>query len=159
MASRVAHSLSGLLPPARLGPENRNRRWRRPVVEQRSGAHPDARDPQPLGAAVDELIAARGWRRQIGLRLIVQRWDELVGRTNAEHSNPESYREGVLIVRAESSTWASALRSIAPQLVARLNRQLGDGAVTRVDVRGPSAPSWRHGPRSVPGRGPRDTYG
>ncbi|PZQ74527.1 MAG: DUF721 domain-containing protein, partial [Cutibacterium acnes] len=23
----------------------------------------------------------------------------------------------------------------------------------------PSAPSWKHGPRSVPGRGPRDTYG
>ncbi|MBD4447438.1 DUF721 domain-containing protein, partial [Xanthomonas citri pv. citri] len=21
------------------------------------------------------------------------------------------------------------------------------------------APSWKHGPRSVPGRGPRDTYG
>ncbi|MDP4886606.1 MAG: DUF721 domain-containing protein, partial [Aquiluna sp.] len=24
---------------------------------------------------------------------------------------------------------------------------------------GPSAPSWKKGPRSVPGRGPRDTYG
>lgn len=159
VASRVAHNLSGLLPPARLGPENRNRRRRRTVDEQRSGAHPDARDPQPLGSAVDDLIAARGWRRQIGLRLIIQRWDELVGRTNAQHSRPESYRDGVLVVRAESSTWASALRTIAPQLVARLNRQLGDGAVTRVDVRGPNAPSWRHGPRTVPGRGPRDTYG
>nr|NLD40552.1 DUF721 domain-containing protein [Actinomycetales bacterium] len=26
-------------------------------------------------------------------------------------------------------------------------------------VLGPKAPSWKHGIRSVPGRGPRDTYG
>ena len=158
VASRVAHRLSGLLPPARLGPGRGGRRRRRVTGEQRSGPRPDARDPQPLGAAVDELIAARGWRRQIGLRLVVQRWDELVGPSNARHSTPESYHDGVLVVRAESSTWASALRAIAPQLVAELNRRLGDGAVTLVDVRGPSAPSWHHGPRSVPGRG-RDTYG
>ncbi|MDN5961949.1 MAG: DciA family protein, partial [Propionibacterium sp.] len=61
--------------------------------------------------------------------------------------------------RAESSTWASALRLLAPQLVAELNRRLGDGSVIRVDVRGPAAPSWRHGRRTVNGRGPRDTYG
>jgi predicted nucleic acid-binding Zn ribbon protein len=24
---------------------------------------------------------------------------------------------------------------------------------------GPDAPSWKRGPRSIPGRGPRDTYG
>jgi predicted nucleic acid-binding Zn ribbon protein len=23
----------------------------------------------------------------------------------------------------------------------------------------PHAPSWKHGPKAVPGRGPRDTYG
>ncbi|PZP20290.1 MAG: DUF721 domain-containing protein, partial [Cutibacterium granulosum] len=31
--------------------------------------------------------------------------------------------------------------------------------VTRVVIEGPSAPIRKHGPRSVPGRGPRDTYG
>ncbi|MFZ1282737.1 MAG: DUF721 domain-containing protein, partial [Propionicimonas sp.] len=46
-----------------------------------------------------------------------------------------------------------------PQLVARLNDQLGQGTVERVVVVGPSAPSWKKGKRSVPGRGPRDTYG
>ena len=65
----------------------------------------------------------------------------------------------VLTVRAESSTWATSLRQIAPQLVARLNEQLGQGSVERVQVIGPHAPSWKKGRRSVPGRGPRDTYG
>lgn len=78
---------------------------------------------------------------------------------NAAHSAPEAYDERVLTVRADSSTWAASLRQIAPQLVARLNDQLGQGTVERVVVVGPSAPSWKKGKRSVPGRGPRDTYG
>ena len=40
-----------------------------------------------------------------------------------------------------------------------LNEEVGDGTVTRVDVRGPGGPSWRKGSLTVPGRGPRDTYG
>ena len=36
-------------------------RARRAGADQRSGAHPDERDPQPLTAAVDRLLAERGW--------------------------------------------------------------------------------------------------
>lgn len=158
VAIRVAHQLSGLLPPARTGPTPRRRRAR-VHEETRSGAAPDPRDPQPLGAAMERLVRGRGWHTELGLRLILARWAELVGPANAQHSAPESYHGRVLVVRAESSTWASALRTIAPQLVAELNTRLGEGSVVRVDVRGPGAPSWKHGPRSVPGRGPRDTYG
>lgn len=108
---------------------------------------------------MERLVRARGWRTELGLRMIVSRWSTLVGQANAEHSVAEAYHDRILVVRAESSTWAAALRTIAPQLVAELNRRLGDGSVVRVDVRGPAGPSWKHGPRSVPGRGPRDTYG
>ena len=49
---------------------------------------------------------------------------------------------------------------MAPQLVAKLNEQLGDGTVARVKVLGPDAPTWKKGRLSVrDGRGPRDTYG
>lgn len=157
LASQVAMGLSGLLPPSRVGPA---RHYRRRVHEEtRSGPGSDVRDPQLLGTAMERLVRARGWRTELGLRMIVTRWSTLVGSANAEHSVPEAYHDRILVVRAESSTWAAALRTIAPQLVAELNRRLGDGSVVRVDVRGPAGPSWKHGPRSVPGRGPRDTYG
>jgi predicted nucleic acid-binding Zn ribbon protein len=52
------------------------------------------------------------------------------------------------------------VRLLAPALVRRLNEELGDGTVLRVQVLAPNAPSWRKGRRSVRGgRGPRDTYG
>jgi predicted nucleic acid-binding Zn ribbon protein len=79
---------------------------------------------------------------------------------NAAHSTPIGYQDGVVTVRAESTVWATSLRAMAPQLVAKLNELLGDGTVTRVEILGPDVPSWKRGRRSVrDGRGPRDTYG
>jgi predicted nucleic acid-binding Zn ribbon protein len=109
---------------------------------------------------VDRLIDAKGWATDINVHTLLARWSKLVGGVNAAHSHPESYADTVLTVRAESTVWATSLRSVAPQLVARLNEQLGEGTVTRVKVIGPEGPSWKKGRRSVrDGRGPRDTYG
>ena len=84
----------------------------------------------------------------------------LVGPANAEHSRPEGFHERVLTVRTDSTAWATNLRLLAPAILARLNEQLGDGSVVRIVVKGPDAPTWKHGRRSVrDGRGPRDTYG
>jgi len=65
----------------------------------------------------------------------------------------------VLTVQAESTAWATQLRLLQRQLLAKIAAGVGDGVVKRLKVRGPLAPSWRYGPRHVSGRGPRDTYG
>ena len=147
-----------------VGAQQRRRRRKRPksapVEQKRSGAGPDDRDPKLLGAALDHLVEAKGWSTDLSVRALLGRWPMLVGPTNAAHSWPESYADTVLTVRTESTVWATSLRTMAPQLVAKLNEQLGDGTVTRVKVLGPQGPSWKKGPLSVrDGRGPRDTYG
>ncbi|PIF01841.1 MAG: hypothetical protein CR979_01815 [Propionibacterium sp.] len=117
-------------------------------------------DPVQLGDAVNALIAQRGWGSQINLKALLADWAALVGETNADHSHPEAYVDNVLTIRADSTAWATSLRLFAPQLVAKINAELGDGTVVRVEVLGPVAPSWKHGLRTVrDGRGPRDTYG
>ncbi|HKH54786.1 MAG TPA: DciA family protein [Propionibacteriaceae bacterium] len=147
-----------------VGAQSRRRRRRdnrrEPIVPQSSGTHPDDRDPKLLSEAVDQLIEAKGWATDLNVHTLLARWSSLVGGVNAAHSHPESYADTVLTVRAESTVWATSMRSIAPQLVARLNDQLGQGTVSRVKVLGPEGPSWKKGRRSVrDGRGPRDTYG
>lgn len=145
-----------------LGSQVRRRRPPpRPAVEpQASSAHPDDRDPQLLATAMDRLVESKGWATEINVHTLLGRWPVLVGDTNASHSWPEAYADGVLTVRAESTVWAASLRSMAPQLVAILNDKLGDATVRRVNVLGPDAPSWKKGRLSVrDGRGPRDTYG
>ena len=113
----------------------------------------------PIGEVLNEVIDQQQWNRELNLRHLISRWPTLVGPVNAEHCAPEGFAEGILVVRAESSTWATSLRTIAPQLVAILNENLGQGTVKRVQVIGPQAPNWKKGRRSVSGRGPRDTYG
>jgi predicted nucleic acid-binding Zn ribbon protein len=150
-----------------VGARQRRRRKRpRSIRDQshaeqsRSGARPDDRDPKLLRTALDNLVETKGWSTDLSVRALLARWPILVGSSNAAHSWPESYADTVLTVRTESTVWATSLRTMAPQLVAKLNEQLGDGTVTRVKVLGPQAPTWKKGPLSVrDGRGPRDTYG
>jgi predicted nucleic acid-binding Zn ribbon protein len=154
LAQSVARSVGRQIRRRRRSPASA------PVEPQRSGAHPDDRDPKPLGEALNRLVESKGWSTEISVHTMLGRWPALVGPVNAEHSRPESYADTVLTVRADSTVWASSLRTIAPQLVAVLNAKLGEGTVTRVVVVGPDAPSWKRGRRSVrDGRGPRDTYG
>jgi predicted nucleic acid-binding Zn ribbon protein len=145
-----------------LGAQARKRRPKppRPVGPQVSGARADERDPKPLSDAVERLVESKGWTTEINVHTLLARWGLLVGAANAAHSSPEGYAETVLTVRADSTAWAAQLRYLAPQLVAMLNDQLGDGTITRIKVLGPDAPSWKKGRRTVrDGRGPRDTYG
>lgn len=124
-----------------------------------SGPDSDARDPQLLDTAVDRLVDEHGWAQELTVHGVVARWDQIVGSEVAAHVHVDRYADGVVTVRAESTAWATQVRLLAPTVVKRLNEEIGDGVVTRVNVLGPHAPSWRKGPRSVPGRGPRDTYG
>lgn len=124
-----------------------------------SGARRDNRDPQPLDTALDRLVDEHGWEQELAVHGVVARWDQVVGSEVASHVTPEGYADGVLTVRASSTSWATQMRLLAPTLVRRLNEEIGHGVVTRVNVLGPHVPSWRKGPRAVRGRGPRDTYG
>lgn len=86
-------------------------------------------------------------------------WATVVGDQIAEHADPVSLRDGVLSVQAESTAWATQLRLVQAQLLAKIAAAVGDGVVTSLRIVGPAAPTWRKGRYNVPGRGPRDTYG
>jgi len=151
LARMIARNAQGTAPdPRPAKPARRSK----PAKERPVG------DPQPLGEALNDLIARSGWSTEVNLHHLLGRWSDLVGPTNAEHSRPEGFANKVLQVRTDTTAWATNLRMLAPSIVARLNDQLGDGTVQRIVVKGPDAPSWKHGIRSVrDGRGPRDTYG
>ena len=148
---------------ARSTPAQRARKrgtWQPPSRARVAGAHPDDRDPQLLDTTVGRLVEDHGWDLDLRVHGVFGRWAELVGAEVAAHSTPESFDDGRLVVRTDSTAWATQLKLLAPTVVRRLNEELGHGTVTVIDVQGPRGPSWRKGPRSVrDGRGPRDTYG
>jgi predicted nucleic acid-binding Zn ribbon protein len=90
---------------------------------------------------------------------VTERWAEVAGPEIAEHCRPDSFTDGVLALVAESTAWATQIRLLRPMLQQRLDEVVGRGMVTKIEVRGPTAPGWGKGPLRVRGRGPRDTYG
>jgi Dna[CI] antecedent, DciA len=117
-------------------------------------------DPQALGTAIEGLLDSEGWNLAAATGSVFGRWAQIVGPELADHTEPESLRDGELTVVADSTAWATQLRLLAAQLVKRLNAELGNGTVSRVKVRGPVAAARKPGEWRVRGsRGPRDTYG
>lgn len=157
LARRVAAQLRGV---AGRRPTQGVRRRRLGYAAEFSGAHPDERDPAPLASTVQRLVDDSGWSTDVSVHTVLGRWAQIVGPEVAAHSTPLSYSDGVVTVTADSTAWATQLRLLAANVVARMNAELGEGSVVRIKVDGPSGPSWRKGKRSVrDGRGPRDTYG
>jgi predicted nucleic acid-binding Zn ribbon protein len=134
-------------------------RRRRTSPSAFSGAHPDERDPQPVGETVERFVDERGWAEALAVGGVEGRWSQLVGPEVAAHCVPEEFEGGRLTVRTDSTAWATQVRLLAPTLLARLNDDLGAGTVTHLLVLGPAGPSWKKGRLRVKGRGPRDTYG
>ncbi|MFD8978286.1 DUF721 domain-containing protein [Streptomyces sp. NPDC059564] len=143
---------------ARGNAVNGRKRQQQPGL--RSGARADGRDPMPLMAALDRLRTERGWEMPIAVAGVMERWAEIVGPEIAAHCEPERYEDRELLVRCDSSAWAAQLKLLAPQLVARLNADLGQGTVRLIKVQGPGGRPKRYGPWRSPGStGPGDTYG
>lgn len=132
---------------------------RRRLGGRAGGGRREPGDPQPLGEAIDRLLADRGWDVPAAVVGVVERWAEIAGAELAAHCRPEKFDSGVLSLRAESTAWATQVRLLIPQLRRRLDEVIGRGVVTRIEVRGPAGPDWGRGPLRVRGRGPRDTYG
>jgi predicted nucleic acid-binding Zn ribbon protein len=140
------------LPPTRrVAGAGSWRRW--------SGPGPDSRDPQPLGSVARDVAKKHGWSSRVAEGAVFGQWPSVVGQHIADHASPTALRDGVLSVSAESTAWATQLRIIQGQVLAKIAAAVGDGVVTALKITGPVAPSWRKGPLHIAGRGPRDTYG
>ena len=126
---------------------NGNRR-RNTNPGQRSGSGPDERDPQLLSSAIPRMIEDRGWSVPAAVGGVMGRWGEIVGSHIAAHCTPLEFNDGILTVRTDSAAWATELRMLAPQLLAKLNAELGTsraahggreaaGAISNLKVVGP----------------------
>ena len=123
----------------------------------------DDRDPQTVDKVMQGWLRDHGYESQVGSGSLIARWPEIVGEALADHVVPDSVRETddgrELWLRADSTAWATQVRLLIPQILGRIATLLGSGVVDWIKVTGPAPPKRNPGPRRVPGRGPRDTYG
>jgi predicted nucleic acid-binding Zn ribbon protein len=117
------------------------------------------RDPSALGAVLGNLTDDLGWAPFLMESEIIEAWADIVGAEVAIRTKPTGVNEGVLTVLCESTAWATQLRLMSSQIITKVIETLPESNISQIIFLGPNAPSWKRGQRSVPGRGPRDTYG
>ncbi|MGO0575811.1 DUF721 domain-containing protein [Ornithinimicrobium panacihumi] len=143
----------GLRPGAPAG-AGRRRAVGQPPPEER-----DRREPNPVGREIDRLVSSRGWAGEVQVGAVIGRWPAIVGEHVAAHVEVVAFEGTVLTVRAASTAWATQMRLLQSTVLGKIEDEVGAGVVTEIIVHGPAGPSWRRGPLSSGGRGPRDTYG
>jgi predicted nucleic acid-binding Zn ribbon protein len=151
LARDIADSYRGATPSS---PQKRRRTPRpSPRRKQRD-------DPLRLSDVLGDMVREKGWDERLSVQRVFTDWAGVVGPEIAAHSAVEGFADGIVSIRTDSTAWAKELKLLAARVVRRLNEELGDGSVLRIDVRGPQAPSWKKGLRTIrDARGPRDTYG
>jgi predicted nucleic acid-binding Zn ribbon protein len=104
-----------------------------------------------VGASLDQAARRAGAPSAAVVEAVFSRWSEVVGPGISANAHPVSLAGGVLVVGASDPAWASQLRYLAGDLLARLEQVAGPGAVRRLEVR--VRPGT--GPSTGPGAHPR----
>jgi predicted nucleic acid-binding Zn ribbon protein len=96
-------------------------------------------EPRSVGESLGRVASSLGLAPTL-----LTRWPELVGEGLAEHTRPRSLRAGTLVVLVDDPAWATQLRWLEADLVARLGELLGTDQVQRIEVRvrGNVTPDW-----------------
>lgn len=121
-------------------------------------AYGSGRDPETIADAVQQVSTQLGWDTPLTQGKVLADWPEIVGPSLAEHTQP-LFDGSTLVIRCSSTAWASTLTFMRAKIADLLAQRYPEIHVEEIICRGPDAPSWKKGRRSIPGRGPRDTYG
>jgi predicted nucleic acid-binding Zn ribbon protein len=95
----------------------------------------EGRPPRRVGDALDPVLRRVGGASGRITAKVVQGWESAVGAAIAAHAQPVSLRGTTLVVAVDAPAYATQLRLMTPQLLARLTELAGVGAVDAVEVR------------------------
>ena len=145
-------------------PTSRAARWREKKTRARgddeaSVPYGVGRDPKGLGDVMSGLSSELGWGSSLAKSDLLLAWTEIAGPDTAEHSRPIGITDSVLTVQCDSTAWATQLRHMRVLIMTTIAQRFPEAGIESIRFEAPHAPSWKRGSRSIPGRGPRDTYG
>ncbi len=92
-------------------------------------------DPRHIGEGLDRVLRGLGTPGVAASVTVFGAWEELVGAEVAAHARPVSLDGACLLVAVDSPGWATRLRYGHSELLSRCAAILGEGIVTRVEIR------------------------
>ncbi len=91
--------------------------------------------PARVGDDLDVLVRRFGVPAGASASAVFTRWADAVGAAVAAHAQPLALRGTTLVVGVDGPAYATQLRMLSAQLLARLAEIAGPGVIEAVDVR------------------------
>ncbi len=92
-------------------------------------------DPRPMAAGLERLVRHLGGPSVATVDTVFGDWDDLVGEQIAAHTAPVALRDGTLVVSVDDPAWATQLRFLEHDLLARMREVLGTDELRAMQVR------------------------
>lgn len=96
---------------------------------------PGGDEPRRLRDSLDRYAKRVGAPQASALGAVFSRWGDIVGEGVVAHARPISLVGGALVVAVEEPGWATQLRFLEAEILARLEQVAGAGVADRVEVR------------------------
>ena len=117
------------------------------------------RAPKKASSLLSQIAHDNGWMPHLKTAALSSEWAQIVGPAVGAATHVESFRAGELIIRASSTAWLTQLTFMKPQLEEQVRAYLAPIDIDKITLVGPNSYTFKHGLYTVPGRGPRDTWG
>lgn len=96
------------------------------------------RDPKSFCGILKNFASTSNWNSQLSIAKLRSSWHKVVGESIAKHCEISQVVNGVLIVRAQSTVWATQLSYLIPQLKEKINNNLENIEIKEIKVIGPT---------------------
>jgi predicted nucleic acid-binding Zn ribbon protein len=105
------------------------------------------RDPLLIGDALTEFVDNVGWQQPKALAQLHTQFADVIGAETAAHVVIEKYENQELVLRADSTSWATQLKYLTPVLLEKLQAAVPELGITSVKVLAPTVKrtpgAWR----------------
>jgi hypothetical protein len=91
--------------------------------------------PQPLHSILEKTLKALEIDVPLKTYSILGAWNEIVGASVAEHSQPRSIRNRILFIDVSHSTWMQQLQFLKPTLLEKVNGFLGEPLIQDIRLK------------------------
>ena len=87
-----------------------------------------------LGEAIKLFLERNGIREETEARMIMDKWESIMGSAIAANTQELSYKKGTLLIKISSPVWRQELQFARLQIRDTLNKQVGRTIFTDVRV-------------------------
>lgn len=94
-----------------------------------------ARTIDKLSSTIDKILKSRGMQSRLQEYRILGQWTRTVGTAIAGHAQPLTLRGSRLLLIVDSPAWMQQLSLMKPEIIAKLNHNLGAQKVREITLK------------------------